>query len=141
MSLIRNAEREYSAYRRLCELGASGDDWVSFNEFITGRPPIVQIDIPKETPQNVAFELLPNLNNLESLSIEYDSLTNDDLNVLLKLELHTLEFKGEFPFDVYVQRLSLLRSLKFVYIRKNQLSADYLARLRSMLPRTKIVTR
>ena len=140
-TLIGNSEREYSSYQQLCDLGAVGDDWVSYKELITGRPPIVQIDIPRETPKQLALQLLPNLNNLESLSIEYDSLTNDDLDALQRLGLRSLEFAGEFPGDLDVQRLSRLRHLKFLYIPANQLSPSYLHRLRVLLPSTKIDAR
>ena len=44
---IGNAEREYESYEKLCSLGATGDDWVSFREFITGFPHYSSLQIPR----------------------------------------------------------------------------------------------
>ena len=37
------ARRERASFERLCAMGATGDDWVSFRELLTGSPPIVQL--------------------------------------------------------------------------------------------------
>ncbi len=80
------AEREYAAYHRLRALGATGDDWVSFKELITGRPPIVQIDIPETVPLNIALESLADMPNLESLTLRHTTFSNDELNTLKRIK-------------------------------------------------------
>jgi hypothetical protein len=79
------AEREYAAYDRLRALGATGDDWVSFKEFITGRPPVVQIDIPESIPVETALEALKDMRNLESITLRHNSFTNDEINSIKRL--------------------------------------------------------
>ena len=134
----RAADREYAAYETLCSMGATGDDWVSFREFITGRPPVVQVEIPSAIPPDVAFDLLPDLHHLEALTLAYPSLTVDQLNAVADLDLDYLQFTGDFPSDFDVARLSCLRNVRFLDLTATNLSADAKAQLRSLLPSSKI---
>ena len=80
------AEREYAAYHRLRALGATGDDWISFKEMITGRPPIVQIDIPATVPFDTALESLADMGNVESITLHRASISNEESNALKRFE-------------------------------------------------------
>ena len=112
---IGNAEREYESYEKLCSLGATGDDWVSFREFITGRPPIVQLDLPPTIPVDVAMELVTDLHNLESLTVSFDSLTDSQLSTIRNLKLNAIHFNGEFPSDAEIDRLAAFSDVRFLY--------------------------
>ena len=139
---IRNAEREHASFEKLCELGATGDDWVSFKEFITGRPPIVQLAIPSTVRTSLAVELLPDLGNLESLSVALDSPSNSDLDVIRDMGLRSLHFCGTFPREEEIGRLARFGRLEFLYLKqKNQLSDGAVDRLKRQLPNTRIELR
>ena len=135
---IGNAEREYESYEKLCSLGATGDDWVSFREFITGRPPIVQLDLPPTIPVDVAMELVTDLHNLESLTVSFDSLTESQLSTIRNLKLNAIHFNGEFPSDAEIDRLAAFSDVRFLYLPANQVSPDSMRRLQSMLPNASV---
>ena len=132
------AGREYAAYDRLCAMGASGDDWVSFLEIITGKPPIVEITIPEDIAPEITFDALPNLGNLETLILAYPSLSVNQLQVIQRLRLRSLRFEGSFPRESDVSELACLHGLRFIAIPSNNLSADAQSRLRSLLPSCRI---
>jgi hypothetical protein len=129
----RDAHREYAAYGALRELGATGDDWVSFRELFTGRSPIVQIRIPAHIQPELAFSALPNLKNLEALTLAYPSLSTDQLGAIQRLKLESLRFEGSFPRDADVSSLAGLRGLRFLYVPSTNLSAEAQARLKALL--------
>lgn len=132
------AGREYKSYHKLCAMGATGDDWVSFREYITGRPPIVQIDIPAHIPPKSTFDALPNLQNLEALTLAYPSLSTDQLQTIQRLRLQSLRFTGSFPRDPDVPELACLRGVRFLYIPSTNLSTDARSILKTLLPSCKI---
>jgi hypothetical protein len=134
----RAAAREYSAYARLCAMGATGDDWVSFREIVTGKPPIVQIDIPAGIPPQTAFAALPELRNLEALTLAYSTLSTEQLEAVQRLRLNSLRFQGRFPRDADVPQLAGLRSVRFLYLQATNLSVDAQTELRTLLPSTQI---
>lgn len=138
VSVRAAAEREYAAYDALRSLGATGDDWVSFGEFITSRPPIVQIEIPANLPTETAFHLLPELSNLEAVTIAYDSLTDDQLNAIGNLRLESIRFTGAFPSDDDVRRLSHLRGTRFIYIPSSNLSERGHKQVQDLLPSSNV---
>jgi hypothetical protein len=135
---IRAARRERASYERLCEMGATGDDWVSFREFITGSPPIVQLEIPSTVPREVAFELLPDFYNLEYLGLQYESLSDEQLEVISRLRLDALRLGGPFTSIDDVERLARLRGLRFLYLPNAELSPAAAGRLQSLLPLCRI---
>ena len=107
----RNAEREYLSYNTLCAMGATGDDWVSFREIFTGRPPIVQINIPAHIAPDTTFDALPHLRNLEALTLAYRSLSASQLRTIQRLKLQSLSFEDSFHGDADIPKLDCLRSL------------------------------
>lgn len=132
------ARRERAAFKTLCELGATGDDWMSFREIITGSPPIVQIVVPANIPQDTAFDLLANLPNLESLTLEYATLTDTQLITIQQLHLESLGFKGNFPSNSDIKRLTCLRGIRFLYVPSRNLSEHSQTELQSLLPTSQI---
>lgn len=135
----RAAEREYASYKTLCSLGATGDDWVSILEFVTGRPPIVQIRIPACVSVHTTFALLPDLHNLDSLTVAYDSLSDEQLDAIRNLGINSLCFEGDFPSDADVNRLSRFRGVRFVHIPSGNLSAEGRHELRGILRSSEVV--
>ncbi|QDU45992.1 hypothetical protein Mal52_44890 [Symmachiella dynata] len=133
LTVRRAAEREYASYETLCSLGAEGDDWVSFLEIITGRPPIVQLEIPAEVPKETTFALLPDLRNLEALTLAYDSLTDRQLDTISELGLNSLNFEGDFPTDSDISRLSRFRGVQFIYVPPGNLSSEAQNKVRALL--------
>ena len=134
----RTAEREYMSYNTLCAMGATGDDWVSFREIITGRPPIVQINIPAHIAPESTFDALPDLRNLEALTLAYPSLSADQLRTIQRLRLQSLRFEGSFPRESDVSELACLRGVRLLYIQSTNLSVDAQAKLRALLPLSRI---
>lgn len=135
------AGREYAAYHELCELGAEGDDWISPKELITGRPPIVQIRIPASIDPQVTMTLLPTLNNLEALTLEYDTMTANDMRVVESLSLRSLTFCGGFPTDDDIEQLSIFDTVPFLTLPAERLSDQSISHLQELLPHTKLVLR
>jgi len=90
---------------------------------------------------DIAIELIPDLGNLESLSIAFDSPTNSDLDVIKNLGLLSLEFCGTFPRDEDVERMKRFGRLKFLYLQNDQLSSESVDRLRLLLSNTSITVR
>jgi len=133
LTVRRAAEREYASYEMLCSLGASGDDWISLLEFVTGRPPIVQVEIPADVPVETTFALLPDLHNLEALTLAYDSLTDRQLDTIGELSLNSLSFEGDFPSDSDINRLSRLRGVQFIYVPPGNLSSEAQNKVRALL--------
>jgi hypothetical protein len=136
VALRRAAEREYASYDALKSLGAMGDDWVSFLELVTGRPPIVELYLPQTVPPDQAFRLLPDLRNLEGLILDYSTLSEAQLEIIRDLRLHSLRFVGDFPTDADVDRLSGFRGIQFIYVPTSNLSSDAKKRLQTLLPST-----
>jgi hypothetical protein len=132
------AQKEYASYNRLCSMGATGDDWISFRELVTGKPPIVQLIIPAHIPEKMAFDALPDFQNLEALTIGYPSLNSGQLRIIRQLHLNALTFAGDYPGETNVQELAPLRDIRFLYIHTNNLSFDAQSKLQSLLPSTRI---
>jgi len=132
------ARRERASYDQLCQQGAIGDDWVSWRELITASPPIVQLEIPATIPPETTFQLLPDLYNLEYLSLNYDALTDNQLKLIERLDLESLTFSGRFPSDNDIERLASLRSLRFLHVPATNLSPAAATRLQSLLPSCKV---
>jgi hypothetical protein len=134
----RAADREHESYKSLRAMGATGDDWPSLREFITGRPPIVQIDVPANIEPKTAFDALRNLQNLEALTLAYSALSTDQLRSMQRLRLNSIRFQGSFPRDSDVPDLVCLRGVRFLYVPSKNLSVDAQSRLRSLLPSSQI---
>ncbi len=137
----RAADRERAAFENLIAMGASGNDWISLRELITGRPPVVTMDIPAAIPVQTAFEALPHLKNLEFLTLAYPTLTADQISVIERLKLVSLRFKGTFPTDHNIDQLSALRGVKFLQVPSRNLSANAQEKLQSLLPTSEITYR
>ena len=135
----RDANREYAAYGRLCDAGASGDDWVGFSEIVTGKPPIVQLNVPETVDRSLAFNLIPDMVHLESLSIAYGNLSYDELALIPRIGLNSLQFSGHYPQNADAIDLRVLSSIRFLTIPNGRLSDETLASLQSEMARTKIV--
>lgn len=137
----RNAELEYAAYDELRNAGATGDDWVSLIELVTGRPPIVQLEIPANIPIGDAFRCVRQMHNLKSLTLAYDRLTDQEISIISDLGLNSLAFTGNYPTDETVSDLLTLSTIRFLYVPSGNLSDDSIERLRLGLPSAKIEIR
>lgn len=138
---VRNAELEYAAYNELRKAGATGDDWVGLLELVTGRPPIVQLNIPGSIPKDDAFRCLRDMHNLEGLTLAYDSVTVEEISTISSLRLSSLTFTGNYPTDNTVSDMLRFSTLRFLYLPSGNLSDDSIKRLRLSLPSTKIEIR
>ncbi|WP_146441081.1 hypothetical protein [Crateriforma conspicua] len=138
VTLRLSAEREYAAYDQLRAMGATGDDWISFTELITNRPPVVQIDIPASIPQGKSLALIRDMPNLEYVGLAYNKFSDSELDQLAGLSLHSIRFEGAFPSDSDANRLSRFRGLRFLTIPELNLSDESLAELRSVLPQCRV---
>ena len=137
----RNAELEYAAYDELRNAGATGDDWVSLLELVTGRPPVVELYIPISIPKDDAFRCIRQMHNLESLTLAYDSLTDEEISTLSNLRLNSLTFNGNYPTDEAVSGLLGLSTIRFMDIPSGNLSDNSIQRLRLGLPSARIEIR
>lgn len=137
----RNAELEHTAYDELRNAGATGDDWVGLLEFVTGRPPVVQLEIPASIPTEDAFRCIRQMHNLESLTLAYDRLTNEEISIISDLRLNSLAFTGNYPTDKTVSDLLGFSTVRFLYVPFGNLSDDAIERLRQGLPFAKIEIR
>lgn len=135
---VRHAELEYAAYDELRKAGATGDDWVSFEELITGRPPIVQLKIPANIAKEDAFRCLRHMHNLESLTLAYDSLTDDEISTISTLRLNSFTFTGNYPTDESVPNVLRFSTIRFLYVPSGNLSAKSVQRLQRELPSVRI---
>ena len=89
---FRKARREHEAYEELCALGAGGDDWIGWREWVFGSNyrPIVAIGIPPTVDLDRALPLLSQLDNLECLYLSGTSI--DDSQLVLLYNLHSVRF-------------------------------------------------
>lgn len=140
MSVVvnRNAAIEYAAYKELQSHGATGDDWVGLSELITGRPPIVELEIPSNVPRDVAFRCISEMRNLESLSLSYDSMSETERELVADLGLDSLRFSGAYPTNNNLTELASFTRLRFLYLPPCVTSKTSLANLQAAMPRTKI---
>jgi hypothetical protein len=78
---------EHRAYRELRQLGAHGDDWVSFRELIHGprSAPIVYIWLPATVDLDVALPHLMKLRSLELLELSGRQLDEQDVECIGKI--------------------------------------------------------
>ena len=137
----RNSQLEYAAYNELLNAGATGDDWVGWLELVTGRPPVVQLDVPANIPKEDAFRCIRHMRNLESLELAYDSLADEEILIISNLRLNSLVFTGNYPTDETVSDLLVFSKIRFLYVPSGNLSDDSIEHLRLGLPSVKIETR
>ena len=87
----------------------------------------------------MVFDLLPYLKNLESVTITYDSLTDDQLDTIRDMRLNSIRFDGDFPTDDDVDRLSRFRGTRFIHMPSANLSRKAQRRAQKVLSSSKVV--
>lgn len=138
---VRSAMRERNAYKHLCRLGATGDDWVGWRELILGRDyaPIVQLDLPPSIKLEVALPLLAHLDNLEALSLSCGPINDDQFSQLRELRsVRSLGFTSRAITDAAVPYLAQFTHIRWLYLRDTRITNDGIVRLQTALPNCKI---
>ena len=137
-ALNQRATKEHKAFDKLRKFGVYKDDWVNFQELLTGKTAIHDLYVPKNAPAEIVFEQLPNFVNLRNLSIEGDKFTKSQIKLMRNLNLTGLDFEGKFPSDEDVSLLYQLTNLRYLSLRGDHLSNESKRMLTAALPSTNI---
>lgn len=138
---MSQAYREQSAFRELQRLGAFGDDWPGWKELFLGREyaPIVEISLPKSTTLREALAHLTRLDNLESLAVNCESVSLEELDDLQSLDwIDSLNLNSAAVSDDAVLHLMEFRHLRWLYLDGTQISGEGRKRLQAALPQCSI---
>jgi hypothetical protein len=138
---LRVTIREQRAYRQLCALGATGDDWVGWRELFLGRnyAPIVEIQIPPTLDLDKALPLLSDLDNLEALDLTGCSIADSHLVSLSSLRtVKSLRLARTGIGDERLPLLTKFDHLRWLYVDGAKMSAEGLRQLQRDLPDCRI---
>jgi Leucine-rich repeat (LRR) protein len=136
------AREERKAFNELCQLGATGDDFVGIGEIFLGQEyaPIVQLSLPPDLSIDANMHLLSRLRHLESLNLSGHQL--DEVSIRLVSEIKWLTAldlsNAKLPRDG-LGHLSQLQSLRWLYLKGTEISKADLANLRRDLPSCRFV--
>jgi len=130
------ARQEQAAYQDLRALGASGDDWVGWREWLGSEyRPIVQISLPPTVTLKAAMPHLLRLDNLEFLDLSDNPIVDSDLSKLLQLDwIDSLSLSSTQINDASIPDLATMRNLRFLYLKKTRITDDGFRELQRALP-------